>query len=89
MREKILEFMENKTYRPMTLEDLAIALNENEKELLFELEKLEADYIIKRTKKKKYDLMSRFNLFVGKLKKKVMDLFVVMSLLPSFMFRRN
>lgn len=67
MREKILEFMENKTYRPMTLEDLAIALNENEKELLFELEKLEADYIIKRTKKKKYDLMSRFNLFVGKI----------------------
>lgn len=65
MRETILTFMEDKHYRPMSTAELSEALNVSEQQLQIELDKLEAAYIIKKTKKKKYDLMKRFNLYVG------------------------
>jgi len=65
MKDKVLEFLNEKQYQPMSLEELSKALNIKEASLKEALGELEADYIIKQTKKRKYDLMKRFNLYVG------------------------
>lgn len=65
MREKIIDLMSQKNYTPMTLEDLSAVFEVPQDGLLKLLNQLEADYLIRKTKKKKYDLLKRFNLFVG------------------------
>lgn len=65
MREKILELMNTKGYSAKTLEELSEILNCNITELKMTLDELEKEYVIKQTKKKKYDLLKRFNLHVG------------------------
>ena len=57
--------MEEKSYFPKTAAAIAEILEVDEKELQLELNKLIDEYIVRETKKKKYDLLDKFNLHIG------------------------
>lgn len=65
MKDKILNLMNTKNYIPRTLEDLSILLEYNQESLSILLDEMENDFLIKKTKKKKYDLLRKFNLHLG------------------------
>ncbi len=65
MKDKVLELMNTKGYNAKTLEELSVLLECDIDELKKILDELEKEYLIKQTKKKKYDLLRKFNLFIG------------------------
>lgn len=65
MREKILNLMEQKSYYPKTLSELSEMLSVGESELQTELDLLIDEYIVRETKKKKYDLLEKLNIHIG------------------------
>lgn len=65
MRDKIIRLMEAKSYYPMTLEELAEILAVDKAKLKQELDILIDEYVVRETKKKKYDLLEKINLHIG------------------------
>jgi ribonuclease R len=65
MKEKILELFNRKDYVPKTVEELSAILEVDIDQLKNTLSEMEKEYLIKQTKKKKYDLLKKFNLYVG------------------------
>jgi ribonuclease R len=65
MKEKILELMNTLTYVPKTVNELSVILGADSVDLKLAIDELERNYIIKQTKKKKYDLLKKFNLYIG------------------------
>lgn len=65
MKEQILELMHDKNYKAMTAQELAEKLNIDEDKLIEILDEMEEEYLIKKSKKKKYNLLENFNLYVG------------------------
>ena len=65
MKERIIKIMEEKSYIPRTLSELAEILNVSELDLEKELQILVDEYVVRVTKKKKYDLLKKFNLHIG------------------------
>ncbi|SHH01224.1 ribonuclease R [Tepidibacter thalassicus] len=70
MKETLLKFMKEKAYNPLTREELAAIfdIHPSERAMFYNfLDELEEDGYIYKTKKKKYGLPSKMNLFVGRL----------------------
>ena len=65
MLEQIITFMEHKHYSAQSIEELAQHFNVSVETIKPFLDILEANYKIKQTKKRKYNLLRRFNLYVG------------------------
>lgn len=65
MKDKILSLMNTKNYIPKTLDELSTILECDSSLLLRNLEEMEREFLIKKTKKNKYDLLKKFNLYLG------------------------
>ncbi|SHJ83793.1 ribonuclease R [Tepidibacter formicigenes] len=70
MKESLLMFMKENAYNPLTKEELAFIfdIHSSERAMFYNfLDELEEEGYIYKTKKKKYGLPSKMNLFVGRL----------------------
>lgn len=68
MNDKIIEFMQQEVYRPLSAEELSEALKPKDmSHFLLELDKLEKEGKVIKTRKMKYGLPEKMNLAVGKL----------------------
>lgn len=68
MNEKIIELMKEEVYRPLSAEELYKALNlKDRNEFLVQLEQLEQEGKVIKTRKLKYGLPEKMNLAVGRL----------------------
>ncbi len=65
MKDLILDLMNNSDYTPKTLEELVIILGTKKEVLEIVLKEMEEEFLIKQSKKKKYNLLKAFNLFIG------------------------
>lgn len=65
MKEKILNIIKDEHYIPITKEDFVTMFNASEEEITKALFELRDEYVIKETKKHKFDLLSRYNIFLG------------------------
>ncbi|OPJ56441.1 ribonuclease R [Alkalithermobacter paradoxus] len=70
LKNSLLQFMKEKAYNPLSAEELAsiFDIHKSEKAMFFNmLDEMEQDGYIYKTKKNKYGLPSKMNLFVGRL----------------------
>ena len=77
IKSNIIEFMEEKLYKPMLKEELAIqfGIKDTEiKEFYKILDEMEREGIIIQTKNGRYGLVSKLNLIVGRLEGNQKDL---------------
>ena len=72
IKSNIIEFMEEKLYKPMLKEELAIQFGIKEKDIgcfYKVLEEMEKEGIIIKTKNDSYGLIHKMNLIVGKIRR--------------------
>lgn len=70
IKEKILAFMREEAYKPMTASELALIfdIDKNEWQKFYEiLDNMDQEGLIIKTKKERYGVPERMNLVVGKL----------------------
>jgi len=70
IKEKIIQFMMEEAYKPMTFEELAGAFNISQDDMirfLYVLEEMEKEGSIIKTRKQRYGIPERMDLIVGKL----------------------
>ncbi|MGM0471918.1 MAG: ribonuclease R [Bacillota bacterium] len=71
-RQKILDFMQNKAYKPLTAKELLSAFEipqDEENQFLELLDRMEEDGAIVRTRRDRYGIPERMNLVVGRLER--------------------